>query len=170
MIQLRSKKYSYLGVFLALALLLSYVESLLPVFFAVPGMKLGLTNVVIVLTLYFFGVKEAFLISISRILLVAILFGNAYSFLYSLCGGMLSLLFMSILYKMDRYHMMTISIVGGITHNFGQILAAMILLDNSYIFSYYPILFISGALTGFLIGFLSFEIYKRIYRLKIKEE
>lgn len=155
------KKVAILGVFLALALICSYVESLIPFYFGVPGMKLGLTNVVVLLLLYFFGAKEALLVSMMRILLSGFMFSNAFSILYSLAGGILSWAVMLLLKKTGRFHMVSISICGGITHNLGQILVAMVVVKNYYIFGYFPFLFIGGGITGLLIGLVAQEIYLR---------
>lgn len=155
------KKVAILGVFLALALICSFVESLIPFYFGVPGMKLGLTNVVVLLLLYFFGAKEALLVSVMRILLSGFMFSNAFSILYSLAGGILSWAVMLLLKKTGRFHMVSISICGGITHNLGQILVAMVVVKNYYIFGYFPFLFIGGGITGLLIGLVAQEIYLR---------
>lgn len=155
------KKVAILGVFLALALICSYIESLIPFYFGVPGMKLGLTNVVVLLLLYFFGAKEALLVSVMRILLSGFMFSNAFSILYSLAGGILSWAVMLLLKKTGRFHMVSISICGGITHNLGQILVAMVVVKNYYIFGYFPFLFIGGGITGLLIGLVAQEIYLR---------
>ena len=152
------KKVAILGVFLALALICSFVESLIPFYFGVPGMKLGLTNVVVLLLLYFFGAKEALLVSVMRILLSGFMFSNAFSILYSLAGGILSWAVMLLLKKTGRFHMVSISICGGITHNLGQILVAMVVVKNYYIFGYFPFLFIGGGITGLLIGLVAQEI------------
>lgn len=155
------KKVAILGVFLALALICSYIESLIPFYFGVPGMKLGLTNVVVLLLLYYFGAKEALLVSVMRILLSGFMFSNAFSILYSLAGGILSWAVMLLLKKTGRFHMVSISICGGITHNLGQILVAMVVVKNYYIFGYFPFLFIGGGITGLLIGLVAQEIYLR---------
>ena len=124
-------------------------------------MKLGLTNVVVLLLLYFFGAKEALLVSMMRILLSGFMFSNAFSILYSLAGGILSWAVMLLLKKTGRFHMVSISICGGITHNLGQILVAMVVVKNYYIFGYFPFLFIGGGITGLLIGLVAQEIYLR---------
>ena len=148
------KKVALLGVFLALALICSYIESLIPFYFGVPGMKLGLTNIVVVLLLYFYGTKEALAVSFMRILLAGFMFGNAFSILYSL-------FVMALLKKTGWFHMIAVSICGGITHNLGQILVAMVVVKNYYIFGYFPFLFVGGWITGLLIGLLAQEIYTR---------
>lgn len=159
------RKVALLGVFLALALICSYIESLIPFYFGVPGMKLGLTNIVVVLLLYFYGTKEALTVSFTRILLAGFMFGNAFSIIYSLAGGLLSLFVMAFLKKTKLFHMVGVSICGGITHNLGQIVVAMIVVDNYYLFGYFPFLFIGGAITGLLIGLLAQEIYSRTKQL-----
>ncbi len=158
------KKVAFLGVFLALALVCSYIESLIPFYFGVPGMKLGLTNIVILLVLYYAGVKEAFVISVSRIFLAGFMFGSGFSILYSLAGGILSLLVMVLLKHTGKFQMISVSVCGGICHNLGQIIVAVFVVDNAYLFSYFPLLFVGGALTGFLIGILAREIYARTYK------
>lgn len=159
------RQVGMLGLFLALALIFSYVESLIPFYFGVPGMKLGLTNVVVILLLYYYGPKEALLISVMRILLAGFLFGNAFSILYSLAGGLFSWLVMWLMKKTEKFHVISVSICGGICHNLGQILVAALIVKNYYIFGYFPFLYLGGALTGLLIGMIAREIYLRTYRL-----
>jgi heptaprenyl diphosphate synthase len=163
------KQVGMLGMFLALALICSYVESLIPFAFGVPGMKLGLTNVVVVLLLYYYGPKEAFLVSLMRICLAGFMFGNAFSILYSLAGGLLSWLVMVLLQKTDKFHVISVSICGGICHNLGQIMMAALVVDNYYIFGYFPFLFLGGALTGLLIGIIAYEVYIRTWQFMRKE-
>lgn len=150
------------GLLIALALVLSIVESFMPAFFAVPGMKLGLTNVVVVVALYYMKPKDAIFINIIRIVLVGMMFSNGASFLYSICGGLLSGLAMILLYKTKRFSMVTISVVGGIMHNVGQILCAMVLLYTSAIGWYLAILWVTGLLTGALIGLISGAVVRRL--------
>ena len=113
-------KVAYLGVFLALALICSYVESLIPFYFGIPGVKLGLTNIVVVLMLYCVGTKEAFAISMLRIVLAGFLFGNLFSILYSLAGGMFSFLVMYLLKRTGKLGVLPVSVAGGMSHNIGQ--------------------------------------------------
>lgn len=159
------RRVSYLGMFLALALVFSYVENLIPFFFGVPGMKLGLTNVVILLVLYSMGTKDAYIVSVLRVLLAGFLFGNAFSIIYSLAGGLLSLTVMCLLKRMGKLHLITISVCGGICHNLGQIIVAVCVVENLYLFGYFPFLFIGGGLTGLLIGIVACEILKRTRHL-----
>lgn len=113
-------KVAYLGVFLALALICSYVESLIPFYFGIPGVKLGLTNIVVVLMLYCVGTKEAFAISMLRIVLAGFLFGNLFSILYSLAGGMFSFLVMYLLKRTGKLGVLPVSVAGGVTQHWSD--------------------------------------------------
>lgn len=155
-------KVAYLGVFLALALICSYVESLIPFYFGIPGVKLGLTNVVVVLMLYCVGTKEAFTVSVLRVVLAGFLFGNMFSILYSLAGGCLSFFAMWMLKRTKKFGVLPISISGGIAHNIGQIIVAACIVENYNVFFYVPVLLIAGIVTGFLIGVAAQELIKRI--------
>lgn len=150
-----------MGLFLALSMILSYVESLIPFSFGIPGIKLGLANLVVVLMLYEIGAKEALCVSVLRIILTGFLFGNGFSILYSLAGGGLSFLGMVLLKKFD-FKCITISTTGGILHNIGQVIMASIVVSNYYIYYYIPVLLIAGAATGFINGLISQEIIIRI--------
>lgn len=155
-------KTAYLGMYLALALICSYVESLIPFYFGVPGIKLGLTNVVVVLLLYTLGAKEAFLVSVIRIILAGFLFGNPFSILYSLSGGILSFLSMYLLKRGGKLKVVTVSVAGGVMHNIGQLVTAALVVENYHILYYLPVLLIAGFVTGFFIGIVSQEIILRI--------
>ncbi len=163
----RTKKIAAMGVFLGVALVASYIESLIPFFFGIPGMKLGLTNVVIILALYLYGPKEALGISVMRILLVSAMFGNAFSAAYSFGGGLISFLVMFLLYRYTKLAIMTVSVAGGISHNMGQLLVAALIVDNTKILYYLPVLFIAGAVTGALIGMIAAAVKGRILAAKI---
>lgn len=151
-----------LGMLLALALLCSYVESLIPLNFGVPGIKLGLTNIVVILTMYLVGLKEAFLVSVSRIVLVGFLFGNPFTIVYSLAGGMLSFLVMVFLKNVLKLNIISISAAGGVFHNLGQLIVAALVVWNMNLLYYMSILFFAGLLTGVLIGIVSREIVMRL--------
>lgn len=114
------KKTAYLGLFLALALICSYIESLIPFYFGIPGVKLGLANIVVVLMLYCTGAKSALAVSVLRILLSGFLFGNMFSILYSLAGGLASFLCMVLLKRSGRFRIISVSAAGGVTHNLGR--------------------------------------------------
>ncbi len=158
---MKTRKIAYLGVFLALALILSYVESLIPFYFGIPGVKLGLTNLIVVVMLYCTGTKEAFGVSVARILLAGFLFGNLFSILYSLAGGGLRFIVMCLLKKTGRFHVISVSVTGGISHNLGQLIAAAFVVETYDIFYYMPFLLIAGVATGFVIGMLAQEFILR---------
>ena len=156
------KKIPYLGLFLALALVCSYIETLIPFSFGIPGIKLGLTNIIVVLMIYCVGAKEAFAVSIFRIILVGFMFGNAFSIIYSLAGGMLSFFAMYLLIRFKVLKCVSVSVIGGICHNIGQIIIATIVVENINIMWYLPVLLVAGVITGFIIGLISQEIILRI--------
>lgn len=159
---LLSRKTAFCGLVLALALMAGYVESLIPVAIAIPGIKLGGANSVILILLYMVGVRESFIVNISRVVLSGFLFGSMSSILYSLSGAILSLLIMTLLKKTDRFSISGVSMAGGVAHNIGQLTIAALVLETSAVWYYLPVLIISGSLTGLLIGFLTGEIRKRI--------
>ena len=145
----------------ALAIILGYVEMLLPVFFVVPGMKLGLANLVTVIVLYRYRAKEAAVISLIRIVVIGFLFANLFSILYSLAGAALSLLCMTAARRFSGLSIVGVSILGGVTHNLGQLIVAALVVENGNVFYYFPALLISGLVTGALIGIVTGEILKR---------
>ena len=160
--KIETKKVAFLGMFITLALIASYVESLVPFYFGAPGIKLGLANLITVVLLYRSGWKDAAMVSILRILLSGILFGNMFSIIYSFCGAFLSLFVMSFLKRMEGFSVLGISMAGGVLHNLGQLLAAVYLMENGNIMYYFPVLMIAGLLTGLLIGIGSKEVLKRM--------
>ena len=158
---------AYFGVFTALALILSYVETLIPINFGIPGAKLGLANLIIVIVLYKTDWKEALLLSVTRIVLVGFLFGNMFSILYSLAGGILSLAVQAVLKKQGSFSVAGVSIAGGVSHNIGQLIVAMIVVETYQVGYYLPVLLIAGVLTGLLIGVISGEVLKRIRQIDL---
>jgi heptaprenyl diphosphate synthase len=159
---MKANRITSYALLTALALILSYVESQIPAFFAVPGMKLGLTNLVVMIALYRLGSRDALTVNVIRICLGALLFGNGFSLVYSLSGGVLSTLVMIALKRTDRFGMLGVSIAGGLAHNIGQILAAMVLLGTWRVASYLLALWVSGIAAGLVIGLLSYEITRRL--------
>ncbi|MDF2906521.1 MAG: putative rane protein [Herbinix sp.] len=157
-----SKKIATYGLLVALAFILSYIESLFPVFIAIPGIKLGLANLVVITAIYKMGVKEAFVLSIIRIVLVGFTFGNPSTMMFSLVGGLLSWLLMVIFQKTKLFSTIGVSIIGGIAHNIGQILVAILVVENIDIIYYLPVLLIFGVIMGALIGILATIIIKRL--------
>lgn len=160
-------RVAYFGVFTALALIFSYVETLIPIHMGIPGVKLGLANLVILIALYKMSVKEAYILSVVRVVLAGFIFGNLFSIIYSLAGGLLSLTVMALLKKCDRFSLIGVSIAGGVFHNIGQLIMAAIVLESLSIGYYFPVLLVSGIITGFVIGIVSGEMLKRLNKLQI---
>ncbi|MCC8141179.1 MAG: Gx transporter family protein [Lachnospiraceae bacterium] len=163
--QLSAKTIALLAMMIALAIVFSYVESLIPINFGIPGVKLGLANLVIVATLYLMGGRQALIVSVVRIILSGLLFGNMFSILYSLAGGLLSLGIMVLIKRTDKVSVITVSVMGGIFHNIGQLIVAMIVIENLNLVFYLPVLLLSGFLTGLVIGIVSRLILPRIKRV-----
>ncbi|MCI7468381.1 MAG: Gx transporter family protein [Lachnospiraceae bacterium] len=161
----RSSRIASLGVFLALAMILSYVETLIPINFGVPGMKLGLANMVTVILMYIFSPAQAFIISMLRILLSGLLFGNAMSLIYSYAGGVLSFVIMYLCFRTRKVKMIPLSVIGAVSHNAGQLIAAAILVTNYNIVFYLPVLIIAGIITGLITGSVSAAVHSRLIRL-----
>ncbi|MCD7957928.1 MAG: Gx transporter family protein [Lachnospiraceae bacterium] len=155
-------KTAYLGMFTALAMILSYVESLFPSFYGIPGVKLGLANSMSLVILILIGVPGAFCVSLLRVILSGFLFGSLFSIAYSMAGALLSLTVMAIAKKSGLFSVVGISILGGISHNIGQLLIAILLVENLKLFYYFPILLLSGLVTGLIVGIISVEILKRL--------
>lgn len=149
----RTKRVAFLGLAVSLALILSYVESLLPpLWAAVPGIKMGLANVVLVFLLYRFSWREAAAVSLVRILLASMLFGTPMTMIYSLAGAAVSLLLMALLHRTDRFSTVGVSVAGGVAHNGGQILTAMLILQTEQIGYYMPVLAVTGTVAGVCVG------------------
>lgn len=157
-----AKKTACYGLFLALALVAGYVERLIPINLGVPGVKLGLANVVTMVLLYTIGVKAAILISILRILLTGMLFGSGFSMVYSAAGAALSIVAMILLKKSKFFSSVGVSVAGGVFHNVGQILVAVFVLETKALVYYLPVLIISGLGAGIIIGILSGVLTKRL--------
>ncbi|MCM1282374.1 MAG: Gx transporter family protein [Muribaculaceae bacterium] len=158
----RSKQIAKIGMCIAVAMICSYIETLVPLSFGIPGIKLGLANLVVLLTLYTMGTREALLVSVLRIVLTGFLFGNLFSILYSLAGGLLSFLVMWLLKRCGKLGCVSVSVAGGISHNIGQLFVAVLIVENYHIFYYAPVLLTAGLLTGLVIGILSQEIITRV--------
>ncbi|MGN1202950.1 MAG: Gx transporter family protein [Eubacterium sp.] len=162
----KAKKIALFGMMVALAFTFSYLESLIPFNFGIPGVKLGLANLVVVIALYIMKPGEAFFISIIRIFLAGLTFGNGYSLAYSLCGGILSFAVMC-LAKRTKLSVIGVSMLGGICHNIGQIFVAAIVMETVRIAYYLPVLLIAGLITGLLLGIISKMIIRRFDKHKI---
>ena len=159
---LHTKKLAEYACLLAFAMIISYIEALIPIPLGIPGAKLGFANVAIVFCLYRTGIGGAFIINICRVLLCGLLFGNAYGMLYSLVGAVFSLLIMACVKHIPAFGIVGVSIAGGVAHNIGQLLLALCITQVPVLWYYLPFLLIIGALTGFLNGGLANLIYSRI--------
>ena len=160
---MKTQKLTVMALTTAIALVLSFIESQIPAFVAVPGVKMGLANIAIVYALYRLGWKEAALISLIRVVLVSLLFGSAASFLYSLAGAVLSLLGMALLKKTGKFTEIVVRVAGGVLHNIGQIAMASIILETDALRYYLPFLLVSGILAGVVIGLISGILIRRIH-------
>lgn len=159
-------KVAYFGVFTALALIFSYVETLIPIQFGIPGVKLGLANLIIVIALYRMKLSEVYLLSIVRVLLAGFIFGNYFSIIYSLAGGILSLTVMALLRKKGGFSVIGVSIAGGVFHNIGQLIVSSVIVETFSVMYYVPVLLIAGLVTGLLIGIASDGMLKRLANLE----
>ena len=159
----KSKWVAFIGACTALAMILAYVEVLMPPLFpAVPGIKMGLPNIVIVFLLYRRGPATAAVVSLLRIVLVSLLFSNAMALMYSLAGGALSLLVMIALRRLSVFSTVGVSVAGGVTHNVGQILMAMWLLNTAELGYYLVVLTVTGVIAGILIGLCGSLLIRKI--------
>ena len=157
----KTDRIAVYGLCIALAFILSYLESLIPVFF-VPGMKIGLTNLVVLIALYYLGGKAAFFINCVRIILVAFTFGNLQSLCYSAAGGLLSYLVMLGLKQTKKFAMVTVSVAGSVFHNVGQIVVAMLMVESTSVVWYFAVLTISGVISGGIVGILGGMVLNRL--------
>ncbi len=154
------RRTALLGLFSALAVIIGYIELQIPL--GIPGVKPGLANLAVLFLLMRYSWREAALVSAVRIAVIGFLFTNAFSILYSLAGASASLLVMALLKRSPHFSMFGISMAGGISHNIAQLLVAMAVVESGSLIYYAPILLLSGVLTGFLVGWLTTEVSRRI--------
>lgn len=159
---MNQKKIAYLGLFASVAIIFGYVESLIPFFAGIPGIKLGLANLAVLFILETYSWKEAALVSVVRIFVIGFLFGNLFSILYSLAGAALSLTVMTLIKKKSNFSILGVSVAGGVSHNVGQLIVAAVIVENTSLLYYAPALLISGVVTGLVIGMLTREVLRRI--------
>lgn len=158
-----------LALTVSFALILSFVESRIPAFVAIPGVKVGLANIAVIFTLYKFGIKEAVAVSAVRVVLVSMLFGSPISMIYSLTGAVLSLSVMFLLKKLTSLSKVTVSVAGGVTHNIGQIGAASVMLGTNVVIYYLPFLLLSGTIAGVVVGIAAGLLISKV-KLNIPSE
>lgn len=158
---METRRITRMGMLTSLSLILSYLEMLLPSFIPVPGIKLGLANIALVFALYTLPFSDTLFISLLRVFISSLLFGNVLSLLYSLSGALISLLSMS-LFKTLKMNEEVVSTIGGVIHNTSQLAVAIVMVRSTALFYYLPFLVLSGAVTGFLIGSITSSLLKRM--------
>ena len=162
---MKSRDVARGGLLLALTLILSYVERLAPLPVPIPGVKIGLPNLVVIFVLYRLGIKDAVVTSLTRVALAGLLFGTGVSVLYALAGAVLSLTVMTLLKATGKFSIRGVSVAGGVCHNLGQILVAMTLLENQSLLGYFPVLCVTGTLAGIVIGVVGSMLVEHIKKI-----
>ncbi|MBE6033582.1 MAG: Gx transporter family protein [Clostridiales bacterium] len=158
----KTKRLAASAVLASLGLIFSYIEAIIPFSVGIPGVKLGIANLVVIIALYLLGKSYALSINVIRILVAGLLFNGAFGALYSLAGAAVSLLVMILLKKTNLFSIVGVSMAGGVAHNVGQLLVAAAIISNIKIFLYFPILLFSGMITGIIIGVISHLVLKKI--------
>ena len=162
----RTKDLALCAVLAAMAMIFSYIEAIIPIPVPIPGIKLGLANLVIVIALYSMDLKHAMAINLTRILVTGLLFTGLIATIYSLTGGVLSLLLMGLLKKTDKFSIVGVSMAGGVMHNIGQLIIASIMVSDIKMFLYFPVLLFAGLVTGILIGIASYILLSALPDMK----
>lgn len=158
----KSKDVAHLALLISLALVFSYVEAIIPFNPGIPGVKLGVANIVTVITLYMFGNRDAFIVSVIRVLIAGLLFNGAFGACYAMVGAAVSLTGMILLRKTGLFSPVGVSMAGGVLHNLGQLLVAAALIEDMKIFFYFPVLMFSGIIAGIAVGAGSVLILARL--------
>ena len=157
-----AKRVAISALFASLALIFSYIEAILPAAPGIPGIKLGIANLVVIIAMCRLDLRYALVINLIRILLAGFMFNGLYGAVYSLCGCLVSYVVMCILYKSGLFSVIGVSMGGGVAHNLGQLCIAAILVSSPQIFYYLPVLIISGTVSGILIGWLGQVLLEHI--------
>ena len=157
-----TKRITYTGMFVAIAMVFSYLESMIPVNIVVPGVKLGLANMVTIVVMYRLRISDAWIVSLVRVVLSSLLFGNMTVMVYSMAGAVLSLMVMTLCRKKDLFGLLGTSILGGVSHNAGQIAMAALLMKSGNIMLYIPVLCISGTIAGVCIGLAGAVLVRKL--------
>ena len=164
---LKTRRLALSAMLAALALIFSYVEALIPIPVPVPGIKLGIANLVIVMAIYKLGFRYAFTINCVRIVIAGLLFSGVFGMFYSFAGGILSIAVMYLLYRTGWFSMIGVSMAGGVAHNLGQLITACLIVSNVRLMSYFSILLFSGLFSGIAVGFLAALIYRRLPDMRV---
>ena len=168
---MKLKKLTFLAIMVAASLIMFLLEALIPIPIPMPGVKLGLSNIVSVCVLFLFGWKEAFAVLLLRILLGAIITGQLGGIVYSLCGGLLSLSVLCLLRPILKNSQLWVAgVLGGALHNIGQIAAAMVITQTPAIIVYLPILLLCGMVAGLFTGLCAQFLYQRLHKIKLLED
>ncbi len=157
-----TRRLAEIALVISFALILSFIESRIPAFVAIPGVKVGLANIAVIFMLYKFGIKEAITVSLIRVIIVSVLFGSFVSLLYSIAGAVLSFAVMLLLKYLTPLKEVTVSVAGGIMHNVGQIIVASIMLETNVVVYYLPFLILSGTVAGIVVGITAALLIKKI--------
>ena len=157
-----ARRVAISALFASLALIFSYIEAILPAAPGIPGIKLGIANLVVIIAMYRLDSRYALTINLIRIFLAGFMFSGLYGAIYSLCGCILSFAVMCLLKKSDAFSVVGVSMGGGVAHNIGQLCIAAILVSSPQIFYYLPVLIISGTVSGILIGWLGWILLEHI--------
>lgn len=158
----RAKKIASLSLLIALALIFSYVEAIIPYNPGIPGVKLGVANIVTIIALYTYGNKDAFIVNIVRVFIAGLLFNGIFGACYAMAGAMVSLIGMIILKKTKLFSVVGVSMACGVLHNLGQLLVAAFLISDLKIFFYFPVLMFSGIIAGIAVGIASTVVLARL--------
>lgn len=166
---MKTTRITELGMLLSISLVLSYLESLLPVMIAVPGVKLGLANIITMLLLYHTNLRETFFFMTLRVVLAGLLFSGVSGIVYGFVGGVLCICIMSIVKRFSFFSIMGVSMTGAIFHNAGQIFVAVLVMENVHILYYLPVLCVSGTISGLIVGYLTYLILKGYNKMILKD-
>ena len=170
MIREKTRRIAILGVISAFAAILSYIESIISLSIFIPGVKLGLANLAVVIVMYIFGNKEAFYVNVVRIIVVGLLFTNMFSILFSIAGALISLSVMVLLKKINIFSPVGVSVAGGVAHNVGQLIVASIIIESYSVINYLPVLMFAGIICGLIVGFIAVIVIKYINIILRKRE
>lgn len=162
----KTRRIALSGLLVALMLVLGYVESLLPVAAGIPGIKLGLSNGVLIFAVYMLGIPTAFVLMVLKVVLSGLMFGGVSAMMYAFAGGLVSMIFMALLSRVRGVHVVVVSMVGGLMHNVGQVGLAMLMLKTPKLMYYMAILMAVGLACGALTGVCASSVMKHLKKLK----
>ena len=162
----RTRRIALCGLLIAMMLVLGFIESRIPINAGIPGIKLGLSNGVLIFAVYMLDIPTAWLLMVLKVTLSGLLFGGFNTIMYALAGGVLSMLAMTVLSKVKGMHPITVSMAGGVMHNMGQVALAMLLLHTSQLLYYMAVLIIVGLICGALTGIVASSVMKHLKTIR----